>query len=115
MTHPPPYTYLSYAVISAVVNLPLCRVRAVCEEFLRQGRVSQAVRRKGQVELTEEQLRFLLGKQELVQLRHHSLRARVQLFRQRFPGCKLTYNRLRLLYRQHGVSYRVLKPGILLS
>ena len=45
----------------------------------------------------------------------YSLIQRVWLFKEAFPDVKLNHMALRALYRKHGIIWRVIKPGILLS
>ena len=109
-------TWGSFRTISDFLNVPICKVRAICALHLEGGNPIEAFTPKQKkCHLQPHHIDFLLDDQTLESWREHGLAARCELFNRRFPAAKLNHRRLKQVYQQHGIVYRVLKPGMALT
>ena len=65
--------------------------------------------------LNDEHVKYLTSSETLKSWMPHSLRTRCKLFHRQFPDKLISFSRLRSLYREHGISHRVLQSGMLLQ
>ena len=102
--------------ISDALSLPLTKVKKILDAHAAGEDVTvKLLEREDKFELTKEQLRDLVSVEALVNQYELGMRSRCALFREKWPGKKLSTKQLRRLFKQHGVVYKVMKPGISLN
>ena len=112
------YVWASFQTISAILRLPVLRVKALCDLHLADGDLLDAFacrRTPAEFQLGPEHYAFLLDDGTLQLWQPHSVKARCSLFRRQFPDKRISYRRLRCLYKQFRIGFRVIKPGMALT